>query len=368
MPKHRGLNRKKFLAALDYELLDEYFVQLVGEEELPRRVLMNEELAEQFLDNPANVMTRSLVLEHFQRMNDLAKEGTSNLVWAMRYHGISWDEKEKPENMALRLYLRYPYAFEHAYALYTWRHSSGRVSEYNMPGDFELTDERRERFQQEVRGWFASLAKGDVTDIRAYEQTGETVILVVHGSYVRTTAEWDGDEVKIRSFRPAQEDVLRYDPLRGVLRIKAALAKNRDKYVEAFAGSILEDVAAVVKAQEQPAYTLEPFQRGTFDFGGNPSIARVVLLEAELQLRGQTEPRVSLKSTDLLQTLATELPSLSLGLGDLTCVKLRFFLRVDGEEAKETIEIKPPERSDLASKKHGEVISAYLKEQGVKLI
>lgn len=369
MPKHRGLTLRKFLKAVDYELLDKYFVQLVGEEELPKRVLMNEELVEQFLDNPANVVAAGIVREHFQRMNDLSKAGKSTLVWTCNHYGISWEENETPENMAMRLFVDHPDGFKHAYAWYTWHNCASRMSEYRMPADeFKLTKTRLRRFQKDVTQWFSSLAKGDTTDVRFYEQDSATVILLTHGSYVRTVAEWEGDRVQIRSFRPATEDILMYDPEKGILRMKATLEKDRKQYVQSFAGKVLEDIAAAEDSERQPAYTLEPFRTGEFDFGGSRDITEIVLLEVKIELGGETEPRIHLKSKDLRKTLQEELPGLGLATGDLTYVKLRFFLRMDDKETRETIEIAPPERSDLPGAKNQEVISQYLKEQGVKLI
>jgi hypothetical protein len=315
------------------------------------------------------VAVKGVVLEHFHRINDLAGPGKSNVVWTYNRYGIPWEEGQKPESMAMRLFVDHPEAFKCAYALYSWYNCPGRMSEYRMPTQaFEVTDARLNKFREEIRDWFRRLAKGDVTNVEVYERDGVTVILVTHGSYVRTVAEWQGDEVTIRSFRPATEDILLYDPEEKVLRIKATLAKDRTQYVQSFAGHVLEDVSVVDEAQEQPAYTLEPFQTGKFDFGGNEEITQVVLLEARVELGGETEPRVQLKSADLCRSLDEDLKHFSLAMGDLTYVKLRFHLAANGKETHENVEIAPPERSDLPGARHQEVISQYLEAQGVKLI
>ena len=41
---------------------------------------------------------------------------------------------------------------------------------------------------------------------------------------------------------------------------------------------------------------------------------------------------------------------------------------MDGKEQKVSFMIAPPDVSDLSQKKHNEIISEYLKEQGIKLI
>ncbi len=369
MPKHRGLTMSKFLKTVGPELLDQYFVNLVGEGRLPKRVFMNDELVQQFLDAPENSETRGMVLEDFHRVNDLAKVAKSTLIWAYRRYDLEWQKDEPPESMAMRLFLEHPNAFKHAYVLYTWHNSASRMSEYDLPASrFELTEERLHGFQDSIANWFSHLAKGDTTAVNCYEQDDATVILVTHGSYVRTVAAWEGEEVTIRSFRPATEDILLYDPLEGVLRIKATLEKDRKHYLASFAGHVLEDAGLAEQAQENPMYTLEPFQTGRFGFTGNSSIASIVLLEAKLELGDDTEARAHLKSKDLQRSLSGTLSKFSLRMGDLTYVKLRFFLEIEGEESHETVEIAPPERSDLPGIKHEEVISAYLRQQGVKLI
>ncbi len=369
MPKHRGLNLAKFLKALDYALLDQYFVALVSEDNLPQRIWMNDELLKQFLEDPKNALTRGIVLEHFQRINDLARAGKSTLVWIYNRSSLSWSEDETPANMAMRLYLEHSDKFKFAYALYQWYNCPSRMSEFRMPiQEFALTEERLATFKQEVTAWFAGLAKGDTTDIKFYDQDGTTVILVTHGTYIHTVAEWQGDQVEIRSFRPATEDILMYNPEQGLLRIKATLEKDRKQYVQSFASHILEDISVVEEAEGQPAYTLEPFQTGEFDFAGNEAVRKVILLEAKLQLPSETEPRLHVKSKDVRRTLGSELEGINLRMGELKYVKLRFQLRIDGEDTQETVEICPPERSDLPGAKHEEVIASYLREQGVKLI
>jgi hypothetical protein len=59
---------------------------------------------------------------------------------------------------------------------------------------------------------------------------------------------------------------------------------------------------------------------------------------------------------------------ISLGSCELTYAKFRFILDIDGKKPKVSFMIAPPAVSDLAQKRHTEIISDYLKEQGVKLI
>ena len=44
--------------------------------------------------------------------------------------------------------------------------------------------------------------------VTAYDEENSTVILIKHGSYVRTIAYWKEKEIEFLSFRPANEDIL----------------------------------------------------------------------------------------------------------------------------------------------------------------
>jgi len=69
-----------------------------------------------------------------------------------------------------------------------------------------------------------------------------------------------------------------------------------------------------------------------------------------------------------IRTLKDDLDGISLSSGDLVHAKFRFKLDIDGKRRKVTFEITPSNVTDLTKKKHADIISAYLKEQGVKLV
>ena len=270
----------------------------------------------------------------------------------------------------MRLFLDHRDAFEFAWSRYLLYASSSRVSLHRVPSDRVLLAESEvAAFAEESRRWFADLAKGDVCSVRRFDDAGDTVILVSHGSYIRTIAYWEGDRIALNSFRPASEDILAYSPETSLLSIKASLEKDRQQYLRAFAKCIARDESLFEEAMNKGAFSLAPLQHGKFDFGGDGPITRIELLKVRLKLFGSGDPVIEVKSSDVLQTFSRDLNGLSLASGELTLAKFRFHLHPDGENpAKITFEIEPPSRTDLAQKRYADIIEGYLVQQKVKLL
>jgi len=201
-----------------------------------------------------------------------------------------------------------------------------------------------------------------------YDEEDSTVILVRHGSYVRTVAYWKEDKVEIISFRPANEDILLYNKETEVLSIKASLRKDRDKYIKSFSRCIMGDESLAENAERDTIYTLRPLQDGSFNWEGNENIKEVILTEIKLKLPGGTDSVIKISSKDVRKTFAEDISDVSLDSGELIYAHFRFILDIDGKKQKVSFLIAPPAVSDLGQKRHTELISDYLKAQGVKLI
>jgi len=115
-------------------------------------------------------------------------------------------------------------------------------------------------------------------------------------------------------------------------------------------------------------YTLEPLQDGSFNWEGNENIKKIILTEVRLKLPGGTEPVIKISSGDVRKTFAEDISDIGLDTGELTYAHFHFILEVDGKKQKVSFMIAPPAVSDLAQKRHTEIISDYLKDQGVKLV
>ena len=66
--------------------------------------------------------------------------------------------------------------------------------------------------------------------------------------------------------------------------------------------------------------------------------------------------------------MAEDVSDVGLDSGELTYAHFRFVLDLDGKERTVSFMIAPPDVSDFAQKNYSDIISNYLREQGVKLI
>ncbi len=369
MPRHRSLTLKKLIAAIDPELMERYFTEkLPPNTTLPQRFIMSPKAVDVFMNDPRNVEAKGLVLQDFRKINDICEKGKNLIIRAYNYFNIQWNRKHAPENLAMKLFLDHKDAFDYAYAWFCYYHASAKMSHHRMPGEFNLTKKKSDSFLKEIKGWFTELAKGQECIVTPYDEDNSTVILIKHGSYVRTVAYWKKKKIEFLSFRPANEDILVYDKEKEILSIKATLQKDREQYIESFSRCIMDDESLAESESRDTVYTLEPVQNGSFNWEGNEDIKRITLTEVIIKLSGNTGAVVKIRSNDVRKTLAQDISGISLDSGELTYVRFRFVLKIDGKEQKVAFMVSPPSVSDLTQKKHVEIISDYLKEQGVKLI
>lgn len=320
------------------------------------------------MDDPNNAEAKDYVEQDFHKINDISDKGKSLLVRAYKYFDIPWDDSHTPENMAMKLFLDHKDAFNYAYAWYCYYHSSSKMSHHRLSGNFRPTKKNLNVFLNETKKWFKDLAKGRECLITHYDEKDSTVILIKHGSYIRTVAYWMGNEVKIHSFRPANEDILLYNKETEILSIKASLPKDREHYITSFSRCIMGDETLAEREDRDMIYTLEPLQDGSFNWDGDKSIKEIILTEVILKLPGSTESVVKIGSKDVRQTLTKDISNINLNSGKLTYAHFRFVLDIENKNPKVSFMISPPAVSDLSQKKYSQIISAYLEKQGVKLL
>jgi hypothetical protein len=130
------------------------------------------------------------------------------------------------------------------------------------------------------------------------------------------------------------------------------------------------DESLADRADLSQVYSLSPIQEGEFDWEGegDDEVKKILLLSAEVQLQDANETIIELSSNDVKESLKSPLFNFDLNVGVLISVKLRFYIDIDGKEEKVVVTIKPPAVSDLAQKKHNDLIGRYLKNQKVKLV
>lgn len=369
MPRHRSLNLKKFIDSIPEPLVEEYFNQKVGGEPSLSLKAFDYHSVNKFIDTIQDEDLKSSILEDFTHINDICEKMMNILVKAVQRYGIETTGEEQRQALAMDIFLHHKEAFDYAYDFYCLFNASSKMSHHNITADnFEITPEKIDRFKGKVKEFYFNLAKGQECLVRHYDEEDQAVIVVIHGSYKRSVVIWDGQQIRTLFFRPANEDILQFNKNTSVLSIKAPYQKDKVNYINAFTEAILGDESQAERPDRDATYTLEPLQKGTFSFAGNEVITSITLLEVKLAMRGVTSPAVVISSSDVLRTLKDDLDGISLSSGDLVHAKFRFNLDIDGKPRKVTFEITPPNVTDLTKKKHADIISAYLKEQGVKLV
>ena len=369
MPRHRSLNLKKFIDSIPEPLIEEYFKQKVeGGAPLSLKTF-DYDSVNKLLDAVQDEELKNSILEDFTHINDICEKMMNILVKAVRRYGIETTGEEERQALAMDIFLHHKDAFDYAYDFYCLFNASSKMSHHNITAeDFEITPEKMDRFKEKVKAFYFNLAKGQECLVRHYDEDDQAVIVVMHGSYKRSVVIWDGQQIRTLFFRPANEDVLQFNKNTSVLSIKAPYQKDKVNYINAFTEAILGDESQAERPDRDVTFTLEPLQKGSFNFAGNELITSITLLEVKLAMRGVTGPAVVISSSDVQRTLEDDLYGISLSSGDLVHAKFRFKLEIDGKPRKVTFEITPPNVTDLTKKKHADVINAYLKEQGVKLV
>jgi len=367
MPQHRHLNLNKFLDSVSESLIKEYFdrtfqgkLQLAG---------YNRDSVSAFIHEPADEALKIAIRKDFERINDICETVMNHLVDAANAHGVETREESR-ENLAMRVFLFHPGAFDYAYDKFCIFNAENKVSEHNITvDDFSITQEKIDAFKTRISEYYARHAKGQECIVRHYDEEGKTYILVSHGSYRRSVPNWEGYQIKTLFYRPAIEDVLIYDKRAGTLSIKAPYMRDKENYIKTFTEVIAEDGHQAIRPDRDRTYTLEPLSNGTFSFAGNEEIVGVTLTEVKMSVPGVVNSVLAIKSRDVMKILEDNLEGkISFKAGELLDAKFKFNLKVNGRRRNVSFVITPPNVTNLHRKKYADVIGAYLKENGVKLV
>ena len=265
MVKHRGLNLKKLLDALPWELFDAYRAQLDPKADPGPWAWMNVGVLFQFLDAEENSEVAGPILEDLQRINDLGFY-TPFLLYAYERTGIPWSQDEPGAAGSMRLFLADREAFEFGWTLYLLQTTPGRRSEYYFPaGQLNPSEEDRERLKAHLSGWFSSIKRGDQCRPSLYKDGNRLYLRVARGRPWKTDAKWQGNDITIETWRPASEDVLTYDAEKNLLCQFGGNKRDREKYLRTFAEYIAHSLGLADVALQTPVFTLEPFRTGSFN-------------------------------------------------------------------------------------------------------
>jgi hypothetical protein len=237
-----------------------------------------------------------------------------------------------------------------------------------MVPQLDVTEERIGKLQDDLSNWLASQAKGKDCNVSWHQDDNQSTLYVQRGAHRRTMPYWKDGKIEIASLRLASEDLLVYNPKQASLTIKAGLVKDNEFYLSIFAYHVAGDGSLARKALDTPMFSLEPLERGTFDYTGNGIITGIDLTWAKIRLYDIHSSVIEIKSKSVLGTLEHGLHRSPLRQGKLVSVRFRFQIHPDeGRPATVSFEVQPPVRTNLTQKRYADIIEDYLREQGVML-
>lgn len=366
MPRHRSLTLRTFMDAIPTSLIEEYFRQ-----QFDGKVCLKAydcEAVEELLSSTMNEDLNGKIKEDFTHINDICEKHMNVLVRAMDRYRIESSGTENTQELAMRMFLHHPEVFNYAYDYYCIFNSTSKMSQYNIAAHGSgITAKKISSFKERIENYYYKAEKGRLCKVRHYDEEDQSVIVVMHGSYLRPWAVWKGERIEMVYFRRASEDILQFDKNKSILSIKAPYQKDRENYIKVFTETILEDESQANRPDRDITYSLEPLKTGEFSFSGNEQITSITLLEIKLKLRSINYPLITVNSSDVLKTLEY-FSNLKLDSGELVHAKFRFQLEEDGKPRRVTFEITPPNVTDLPRKRYADIIGEYLKENGVKLV
>ena len=363
MPRHRGITFRKFIAAVAGESISHYFTK-IGRP-LPADMIFSEEAPLQKFMGTLPEEIRSGILDDFQTINDITERGMAYIEKAVGQDGVQIYPDDPREQVAMRLFLDHPATFQKAYDRYLCLTIGATIRPYKLEGaNPDFSPQQLEIFKNNVAGYFTKCMKGGGCAVRTYNEDNCHYIVVARGDYMKSDMKWENGTTKPIFYRPGKEDILVYDPIKKILRIKTAGKGDgpKMKYIELFGRHVL-------KAEQQASvYTLslislEPLKNEAF-YNGNDNI-KIKLLELTGSMSGTSRLKISLGSDDLLKSIKDDL-ELSLADIDLDKVTLKCEVKFNGFPLKPIhVEITATSIAGLTKKQGKETIEDYLRAQDV---
>ncbi|GEM_PF-5286344 len=151
--------------------------------------------------------------------------------------------------------------------------------------------------------------------------------------------------------------------------MRVAQSKDVRQYLLLFARHYAGDDALADEAIDKEEFSLEPIQKGTFDYGGRDEIARVVPVRLTAKLYGRAGTVITVPADDIRDAYADDLGGLTLDTGVMSRAWLRFYFNRIGRRTRPvTVEIAPPSSiRHLRERWYYVPVLNYLQSQGVKL-
>ena len=366
MPKHRSFKLEKFIKSADDALLREYFRK--WDVSVPGGLVFDSgEGFDRFWDGIEDDR-RSEIDDQMHCINDIADRTRDYVQYAVEEFGITTVEDESSETTALRVFLHSTEAFDLAYDRYLYVIYSDKLKHTRfIRGTANFEDTVFGNLESDIKAYFLENGKSDQCRIRKYEDNDKFFTLVARGDFMKAFNTFQDGDIKVRTFRPAEEDILVFDKRNQILSIKVGGKgrgdKEKQRYLEMFSKRVMGIDTLDDSVFDNRIVSLDPIKNRTFSYNGNEHIESVKLVRADSKQRAT---RVTVSGGDVGSVFE------SYGLGrdttEMVSVKLRFLVRREDRKSKAfTVEIRPPETTRIKERNEKMIIEDYLHENGVLL-
>lgn len=218
-------------------------------------------------------------------------------------------------------------------------------------------------FARTVETWLVEHHYGTGSSCVMLAREGAVWLSVRHGATLQRIAVHRDGQVDSLVIRPAVHDIIRIDPVSGIVAVHVAGDRVHltDCYQSALGSLLTGSPEGITSA---PLYSLEPVAHGQAALACDdiPELSRVTCTEMTILHVPRRGTRLMLRSADVLPDLA----GLGIDLGSAKAVQARFRLRWrDGRTRLVTVA--PPRTCQLPHDADGRVIAAWLSARGFLL-
>jgi hypothetical protein len=364
MAKHRSFRLEKFVKSADDQLLKDYFKK--WDISVPDDLAFDGGEAFDKFWNSIDEIKRSDIDAQLHCINDIADSTRDYVQKAVKEFDIQTVEDESSESTALRVFLHSKDAFDLAFDQYLYVVYSETLRHHRfLKGDATLTEQVFENVKKDIEEYFVQNGKSQQCRIRKYDDDEKYFTLVARGDFMKTMMTFQDGDIRIRSFRPAKEDILIFDKKNKVLSVKVSgrSKEEKQKYLEIFSKRVMGIDEVDDSVFDHTVVNLDAIKNKTFNYAGNEHIESVKLVRIDSKQRAA---RVTVSSGDV--GAIQDFYGLNRDTTEIVSVKLRFWVRRDGKKSKAyTVEIAPPETTKIPEKREKKIIEDYLYDQGVLL-
>jgi hypothetical protein len=336
---HQRFKFDLFVKTIDGDLFRQYFCSI--DVDPPDGQNINNPASVRKLIESQDEIKRLEINEEIHRIHDIAERQMERLMDICSRFGIQCQDSETPQTSAMRVFLhKSREAFDEAY-------------------DYYLYDVYVEKqyFQKQGKSGDCFIRKGVKEDKHFF--------IIARGDCVKTQLEFLNKRIIPRSFRPAKQDMIVFNPATSTISVTSSARglEDKKKYVEEFGKKILGLREIPAMTFKERLVNVEPLKEKTF-YRPTKDIEKIIISQIILWRKAGMPARVDIRSKDAAKVL--DEIRLSFQSCDILSVVLKF--KLFGVKKALQIVIKPPEHTEIKVQEGKPVVEKYLKDKGVLLV